>query len=596
MHLDRRHVRILRTVLAACGLGLLAQCALINTYYNARVAFTIGHREHVKQMKPFADSLVAPSGMALTNYDRTVVKCQKVLEVYRKQKRWHDDAVFLMGRAYFYKREMVSAIRQFRRIQEEFPLSKYLPESYYYLAQAYIYEERYQKAEEVLEIIANRYPELNRDDRVSLLQARLALRREGKAQAIELLMSALGSAATVERKMELTAQIATLLKQMGQCERALPLLRQCPRERKLPGPMYEVDYLQLGCLLDMDSLEQVVDWAQTMLKQKGYASHDPAILLKKAAALALLGRIDEAIKLYERIAREYDTSPDAGLAWYELGVLYHKVKFDYTKAAECYLKASALAKDSSVTATAASRARALAMLDTTRAHRESPRDSLDSVRTQASWDLKLAELFWLELAQPDSAYAHFRAMLSDTAAPDSMAEKALFAAGYIALHSMGDTLGADSLFGLLRARYPASEFAKRSQRERGLEETVRTRVDSAEAAFAEAEKLYLDKSEPARAIEAYLKVFQEYPDCDAGGRSLYAAAWLSDNVTFSKDVAQFLYKKVCEKYPKSQWCELATKPRLRAASDSTIVRRERNRAAGIVDSADTKDSRTPGKR
>jgi TolA-binding protein len=77
------------------------------------------------------------------------------------------------------------------------------------------------------------------------------------------------------------------------------------------------------------------------------------------------------------------------------------------------------------------------------------------------------------------------------------------------------------------------------------------------------------------AVEAHLRVYSKYPDCDAGPRSLYAAAWLSDNVTSSKDLAHFLYRKVCEKYPASAHCEQAAKPRLRAAMDSMLIARER---------------------
>ncbi len=572
---SKRISSITTTLIAAAFVPLISQCAFLNTFYNARTAYGKARRLHQEQTRDYPDSLVEPTGEALAKYDRTIAKCQKVLEVYRRSKRWHDEAIFFMGKAYFYKREMTSAIRQFRRLQEEFPTSEYIPRSYLFLGQAYLYEERYQKAEEVFDRIVEKYPEFNRNGQISMLRATLALRREGKMQAIELLSNARESATTVERKIELTLRMAELYMGLKQYGKAAELLEECPRKRRESGLMYRVDAALLECYIELDSLDRAEAFAEELMHRRGYQFYRPEILLRRGKVLVAQERTQEAIDVYEKITKSYEETAEAGEAWFRLAEIYHRTLGDYEKARECYEKAMAAAKDSTIIGQARAFSEALDELDTLRVRFEHPVDSADSAMTSAYHNLTVGELFWLDLEQPDSAYNRYALILQDTASGDSMQAKALFATGYISLHARADTATADSLFDLLVADYPTNEYSKRAQKERGQKVTVMTREDSAWEAFHEAEKLYIEYGNAVRAIKTYLAVYNEYPETEVAPKSLYAAAWLSDNVTFSKDVAQFLYNKICDKYRDTEYCSKAAKPRLQMASDSAAVQRER---------------------
>jgi tetratricopeptide (TPR) repeat protein len=567
---------VTKTLLIAAVLPLVSRCAFLNTFYNARTAFGTARRLHQKQTREYPDSLIEPTGDALAKYDRTIAKCQKVLEVYRRSKRWHDEAVFYMGKAYYYKCEMGSAIRQFRRLQEEFPTSEYVPQSYLFLSRAYLFEERYQKAEEVFDRIVEKYPELNRNGEISMLRATLALRREGKMQAIELLANARKSATSVERTIELTLRMAGLYMELKQYQKAAEILDKCPRKRRESGLMYRVDAALLECYIELDSLKRAEAFAEQMMHRRGYQFYRPRIRLRRAEVLMAQGRTQEAIEVYEKITKSYEEGVEAGEAWFRLAEIYHRTLGDYEKAKECYAKALTVAKDSSIVEQARAFSTALNELDTLRAHFENPVDSADSAVTPAYHNLTVGELFWLELEQADSAYERYELILDDSAAGDTLRAKALFAAGYISLHARGDTLAADSLFGVLENEYPANEYSKQGQVERNRTVTIMTREDSAREAFSEAEALYVENGNAVQAIKQFLTVYNDYPESEVAPKSLYAAAWLSDNVTFSKDVAHFLYEKLCKTYRESEYCNAAARPRLLMASDSAAIARERD--------------------
>ena len=70
------------------------------------------------------------------------------------------------------------------------------------------------------------------------------------------------------------------------------------------------------------------------------------------------------------------------------------------------------------------------------------------------------------------------------------------------------------------------------------------------------------------AIKAYYDIYRQYPDLDIAPKSLYVAAWLSDNVLQKNQTAKTLYEKVCEKYPQSIYCTREAQPKIKIVQDT----------------------------
>ncbi|MBD3320167.1 MAG: tetratricopeptide repeat protein [Chitinivibrionales bacterium] len=571
------HLRLVCCV--AAFLNFISGCAYFNTFYNARAYFNSSYQEHKKIMRDYPDSTLELDAEIAEGYDSAISKSLKVLDVYHKQEKWHDDAVFLIGKAHFYKKEYARAIRRFRQVQKEFPESPHIPESYLYLGKAYMEEEKLDKAEKTFDLILGKYPQLNKKEEVSVLLAQVAIRREGKAMALEILEKIRKSIKNDVEKMKLFLQIAALYMDLGKYDKAIALLRTSPRKRGLNRLLYQIDFTLLTCYLRVDSLTDAMQLAEKMLKNKAYERYVPAILIRKGAVQAELGNYDNAIETYERITERFDTSKVVGKAWFELGVIYQKQKGDYEKAKECYTKAASLVKDPDIQETAETRKEALILLAR---YRGEP-DSTDTVEIQDSvsgWGLeqfRMGELFWLSLDEPDSALKYYTSLASDTSVREDSVPKAIYAAGWITRNAKNDTATSDSLFNLLISKYPTNIYAKEAQREKGEKVTIQTREDTAEYAFYQAEQKLFEHEYIEEAIEKYLEIYASYSDVKYGRRALYAAAWLYDNVLEKNVTARKLYIRLCDSFPESELCKNDVKPRLKVVEDTLRVLRARKK-------------------
>jgi TolA-binding protein len=562
----------------------LLHCAYFNSYYNAQTAYDSAYREHRKQMKQSPDSIPTPTGTALSNYDRALEKSAKVLQVYPKDKHWLDDATFLMGKAYFYKGELPKAIRRFKDLQEEYPGSPFIPESYLLLGHAYLRNGDLSRAEEVLLKVLDTYPLLNKNEEVSMLLAKIAIQREGKVLAIELLEKIRKSVRSDEKKLELILQTSKLYADLKQYSRAIALLKDAPRKPNLPALMYRVDYLLLTCYIESDSLAKATELANLMLKNKEYELRESQITLKKAIILDKTGKFDEALNLYDRVTKGSDSAQFAGEAYFAMAVIYQKAKGDLEKAKEYYQKAIAKLKDPDMLALANKRIKALDQLAALcKQLPTQQKKTLDTTGQVAAVQYKISELFWLDLEEPDSAYAHFSDMVADTVLNKEMRSKALYAEGYIALNAYKDTAKADSIFDLLVKTYPDIKYSRKAQEDRGRPVTVITREDSAWEAFDSAEKAYFDQDDAIKGAEGYLNVYKTYPDCEAAPQSLFTAAWISDNVLFKKKTAKSLYEKLCTEYQESDYCIKEAKPKLKIALDSLAARKNKEQQKEAAD-------------
>ena len=547
----------------------LSCTAYFNTYYNAKTAFKEGQTSHAKVLRDHPDSIVVtPPADAVPKYDRTIDKSIKVIETFPKAKKWHDDALLLMGKAHFYKKEMLKAIRRFRQLEQEFPASPLLPEAYLYLAKAYIEEGNLDKAEEILLSAEKRYPHLNDDYQITLLLIMIAIRRDGKSQAIQLLEQTMKSIKSEDLRIDLMLRTAELYIDLKQYQKAIAILRKAPRRKDFTLQSYRMDRALLTCYKAIDSLTVAYDHLIAMIGVKQYDVYMDEMLFEKGRILFMMGEIDEAIKVYKKLTAGIDsasvasdTSSFKARALLELALIYQKNKEDYKKA-HSYLNLAASVRDTATSRFAKSRLSAMDRLNKLRSEGE-VRDSLSSQRF-----FSIGELFRFELDEPDSAYRQFLMICRDTTFDTGLIPKALCQAALIARDDLHDTLQSDSLLRLIVNRYPATEYGKIAQEELDVPVTMKTRQDSAFDAFHRAERLFYDENDVKGSIRAFFELSKHYSELTIAPKSLFAAAWFTDNVLLKKQTAKMLYEKICTKYPETVYCTEQAKPRIKIVIDT----------------------------
>ncbi|MGA2506832.1 MAG: tetratricopeptide repeat protein [Chitinispirillaceae bacterium] len=568
---------------------LLLSCSTyFNTFYNAESAFNEAYKIHARAMRDFPDSIVTePPADARTKYDRAIEKASKVLEVYTKDIKWHDDAYFLLGKSCFYEKDMGKAVRWFRQLQDEYPQSPFIPESQVYLAEAYIVDDKLAKAEETLKYAISRYPFLDKDQKLSLLLIEVAIRREGKSQAVGLIEQARLAARSEEKKNDLLLRAAELYMDLRQYDRAVALLRNAPRSKKFPAQSYRADRDLITCYVTTDSLQQALTFIETIQAKGRESAHFKELSFAKGEILERMNRLDEAIAVYKLVVGstdttllKTDTSEIVSKALLELGLLYQKRKNDYQEAEKYYkLVTVRQVKDTAVAARANKRLKAMTTLKELRAALAA-RDTSMKRRTRI---FKIGELFYYELDEPDSAYRQFLTIVNDTAVDTSGAvPKAFFAAAFIVRKDFKDTVRSDSLYKLLIAGFPGTDYARRAQEEMKTVLVTPTRKELAAEAFRSAEKKYLIDGDTRGAIQAFYDVYREYPNLDIASKSLFVAAWLTDNELEKKKVAKSLYEKICDRYPASMYCTKEAQPRLKAVRDTLEALRQERKKADII--------------
>jgi TolA-binding protein len=544
--------------------------AYFNTFYNAEEAFNSARRPHSKAMKKFPDSLVVtPSPQVEALYDRTIEKSLKMMEVYPKNKKHQPKAHYLMGRSSFYKKDFDVSISRMRDLQTEFPESRLVPPSLIYVAKSHIMLDNLAIAEEILLEILENYPEFDKHQEITLLLVEIAIRREGRSQALFLLQALNLSGMPIEKRLDIILKMADLHYELRQYTTALGLLRGAPRSKKHPYLMYRVDRSFYFCYDAMDSLDVALNHLNKMQRNRLYnREHKDEILFYKAVTLRKMGRIDEAIALLIEITQKCDrATADAsslcGRAYYELALLYQLGTGEYALALEAFEKASR-SGDPDAMARANARVIALRRLFELRMG-----DEEGVVSPQARYSI--AELFWLDLQEPDSAYYHYMKLSHENGADSLLRPRSLIMAASVLRNEMGETARSDSLLNLVISEYPNSELAKRAQVEMDVEITVVTRRDLAERDFLAAEGLM--ESNMIEAVKAFYNVFKQYPDMDIAPKSLHAAAWNTDNALQRNRAAMRLYEELCTRYPESRYCIESAAPRLAAARDTLEARR-----------------------
>ncbi len=641
------HTKRLLPLLAGLLLGTSLECSTyFNMFYNAEEAFSEGYRIHEKAMRNYPDSIVVmPGDDAKAKYDRAIEKSAKVLDVYPKDKKWHEYAYFLLGKSYFYEKETTKAIRWFRMLQQEYPESKMIPESYLYIGKAYLVNEDLDKAEEMLHYVLATYPKLDKDQQVSLLLIEVETRRVGKSLAIKRLKQICTTVKSEDKRCELMVRAAEMDMDLRQYDSAIAMLSRTPRLRKDPEQEYRIDRDIVTCYAESDSISHSLALLDVMRGRRKYESHKREMTYDKGVILERSGKIDEAIAAFKEVVGptdsatvQADTSQMVGKALYELGLLYQKRKYNFREAQKCFRTINdRKGRDSAVAPAATARmiaiqriadlrkllaepetwnlpalhdtsktpagrdtsklsgvrdtsklsgvrdsARLLALRDSSHAAFKRGNHAADTTKKAAGPDTtkqvvnradtmyKIGELFYYDLDEPDSAIRQFLRCAADSSADSIHRPKALCAAAYIAKNRLRDTVRADSLFSVVLARYPENVNARRVLRELKdvPDSVVTTRKGRAAAAFRAAEKKYVDEGDIKGAVQAFFTIYKEYSDLEIAPKSLYVAAWLTDNELQKKKVAKTLYEKICERYPNSIYCTVEAKPRVQVALDT----------------------------
>ncbi len=661
--------------------------AYFNTYYNAQRDFDGAETELLNQQDPKkADRAYLPTytvpANAKTKFGSVIEKCSKILQ-YHSESSLVDDAILMIGKAYYYQNDLQQAERKFRELTAQFPDGDLFLEGKLLLANTLYRSNSTRDAQalgnELLDIATQKG-----DDRIAyhtaVLLAAIELDAKNLTPARERYQSAADHApANKDRFNALmkVAELSTTFEEFEQAEKAY-------REASDASTTYLEDYqAKIGLARTQSKLglyQESLDLMDDLLGNNNYREHFGEIELEVGNVYRDMDDLDAAVEQYRYVDTTYARSETSAKSYYELGLIYEKKMFQYDSARVAFGKGKTEAPQAVVTPLLAARSeymdrhavlraeltkndslKQLILFPPVQADTHSVsvnmdrKDSLlagtpgdagnqfrddtsfvvatdslgraptglvmtghdstavaqirqipipaDSVRNPSAVDSsltvagdnlglvvtdstlgahdstgvvkfqpvtipidtvnarlahtksELASLFYLSLDVPDSAQYWYERLLVDH--PESSVEpQALYSLAQLhARDSLDDRMSTDSLYRVLIAKHPGSEFAAAARRALGIP-PPEIEVDVAAQEYLEAEKLR-NEGNYRRAITSLKSIVKKYPESTTASKALFALGWMYENVTPNPDSALSNYAQVVSLFPGTEYARVA---------------------------------------
>lgn len=382
---------------------LLTSCAYFNTYYNANKLF--------KEAQEIGfDEKGRPKSNAIQKYNKVIKKCGVILTDY-KDSKWADDALFLLASSFFYKGNSYTlAIEKFNDIINFYPDSKYVPDSYIYIARAnyrfnkkelayqqlqnFITEPLFEeKHPEAMLVLANYY--LENDDLVEAnYYFQQIIDKYPDSNAYQEAFFLQGKTQHIAGNYQASNQVFTEL-----------LAARIDKKIKLDARYY----IALNLLL-LEKPEASFDLIKELKKDEYRTKNLPKIQLLEARCLSGLGDIEAAIETFKLIKTQNKKTLLAAEASYYLAETYFTELQDYDNAIEAYSDVKNQDKNSEYVELAVSRSSVIGEI----IQYNNPDTSIPT-RDLVTQKLRLAEYYIEVLNMPDSALSIYNKIATEPA-------------------------------------------------------------------------------------------------------------------------------------------------------------------------------------
>lgn len=548
-----------RLALTFIILPLITGCAFFNALYNGWKAFDKGMKTETELYRDGNDTATVLKATQ-SDYERSLKKAEKAVSFYPRSTRTHDDAYFLKGRSLFQLQRYAEAIPAFKALQESYPESKHIPQSWLYLGKTYAASGNYPMADETYTYIIDNFPELNQNQEILILKADLAVQMRGKAQAIVFLEEALGRLKDPAKRIYIIDRLGALYSELGMYEKALSFLEQKPVFDKLYTDLYYTASLkEITCHMKLNSFDKGKEILEELLKSRYYIRYHAELRFMLAELYLAENNIDEARDIFDDLSSSGKKDEIVAKSHFELAKILIDIDGNLEDGKVQLQKVVEITNDPELRSKAKKR---LTGLEKVQLFSDSLAATLDDTVSEWSIRFKIGERYWLDAALPDSALVQYDMILEDTTVAESLYVKTLFSKAWILQEMKADTNAAIEIFNQIVKEYDTYAEAKEAQKLLDQPVTIMIRRDSAEVSFRDAEEKRLNtKGYDKDVYYSYLITAIKYSDIeDIAAKSLYAAGMVVNARPFGVDgevdtAAAKIFGRLCKEYPESEQCK-----------------------------------------
>ncbi len=577
-------------------------CVYFNTFYNAEKYFRQAEKARKGHEALYAgweladgesDQFRRPRPQKAEQlYDKAARKASKVLEKYRDSDLV-DDAMFLMGKSFYWRSEYLRAIQAFRDLEINFPDSEFYTRSRFWRAKCLedqriegqalsLYRELFEEAD--ADIAANAGWRLSE----------MAILREDYVVAVRQLQETLTSYPNSSINSLLWLKLAVTLGSLedstrfGEIEFAL--------NNVLEGkPNLDQEYrarLNLGKMrYEQGDVEGALEIYTGLLKGSSFRVYEGRTRLLIAKYYEDRGNHERAKNEYEQVRDDFPGSPASAMALYRTGILQLQLYGDIGLAQEYFQETSreksgsqadilakemlghlsrlnkltlnihvadSLAADSLKVGFSNDNAK-INIEDDSKNVSAAGIDSVDSFSQSLETldDLfTIAEIYRDDIGLADSSIAYYEEIINRYPTSEQL-PRALYSIAWILDQLNRDLISAEFFWKELIDKYPASLQANEARRLLGLP-LMQTEDEKAAKLFLEIEKRRLKAPEVvADYIPALDSLSNEFSGSRMGAKALFVVATAFEDIVDDTVQAEIRYERLRKEFYETELGKLA---------------------------------------
>ena len=310
-------------------LTLSAGCAYFNTFFNAKYYYKKGYYETRHNRTGNVTSAEE------SNYNRSIEKCLKLLELYPKSK-YVDDALLLLGKSYFHKQEYRQAERKLRELETAYPDGELALETQLWLARTLMALEQFEESEARFKALLNK--DISKTERANIQFAlgQFHERREEFELAIRAYNEAIRLGLEEDHADALFA-VATNYDTLGIYDRAAEYYNRVVESNPSMEMLFDADLKYAIMQTKLADYDGAIRLFQGLLGDERNRKAIPRLELEIAEALYLKGDKENAVLAFHDITQNHPRTMQSAESYYRLGRIYEHTA-EYDRAFEQYEK------------------------------------------------------------------------------------------------------------------------------------------------------------------------------------------------------------------------------------------------------------------
>ena len=440
---------LLYFLILAMSAGIVSSCVYYNTFYLARKNFNQAESSRRDAKRD------AASGAEIKGYQDAIKKASKVLSEHPTSK-WVDDALFVIGKSFYYLSDFAKSERKFRELLSNFPDSKYADESRFFLGKSRYKLENYVQAKEIfLEFIETSKNDNWRAEAMYLMGA-MSEEQELDADAIDYYEKFVGAYKSHYYTPSVYFKLGQLQYKSKNYAAAAESYSRAAASAQDDKSRFDARYEQGRSLYMIDSVQAGIVIFEKLKAEQLDSVNLGNILLRIAEGTKMRGDERDAILLYDDIATSFTMRVESAEAYYHLGQLAQDDWGDLVVAKDMYEMAAKEQRGGDWRALALEKVSDIKKVETYLTAMSS--DSTDAAVVNR---YLLAEMYRTDLNRPDSALQEYSAIVEKNPESD-LAPRALLAMGWILENHFQDSAKARTYYQRVVDDYPRSDALQRA--------------------------------------------------------------------------------------------------------------------------------------